>query len=139
MHKRVVYVLLATFTMMTGMFLTGCDKKEEGKRVRDIEFTVCDDSKVPKAFLQEIGKKKEQEFISTYKDGEYMYVARGYGKQSTGGYSINVADFFESENKIIFKTNLVGPGQKDLVLREATYPYIVVKMEYSQKDVVWED
>lgn len=117
-------------------FLWSCESKSEEEKISDVEFTVCDDSKVPKEFLQEISKKKNSEFLSTYSDGEFMYVAKGYGKQSTGGYSIGVTELYTTKSNIVFKTKLIGPGQKDLVLREATYPYIVVKMEYSQKDVV---
>lgn len=117
----------------------GCGGKKEEEKISDVEFTVCDDSKVPKVFLQEINKKKTEEFFATFSDGEYMYVAKGYGKQPTGGYGINVVALYNTKDKIVMDTNLIGPGQKDLVLREATYPYIVVKMEYSQKDVVWDE
>ena len=125
--------------LLTPLLVWGCEKADNNEKINDIEFTVCDDSKVPKEFLQEINKKKAEVFTATFADGEYMYVAKGYGKQPTGGYSINVTEMYVTKDKIVMDTNLIGPGQKDLVLREATYPYIVVKTEYSQKDVVCDE
>lgn len=119
--------------------LWGCSKDKQEEKISDIDFTVCDDSKVPKEFLDEINRKKTDEFLSTFTDGDYMYIAKGYGKQPTGGYGINVEALYNTESKIVIDLNLIGPGQKDLVLREATYPYIVVKIEYSQKDVVCDE
>lgn len=116
----------------------GCSKDKKDEKISDIDFTVCDDSKVPKEFLDEINRKKTDDFFATFSDGDYMYVAKGYGKQPTGGYSIVVEELYNTEKDVVLDTGLIGPGQKDLVLREATYPYIVVKMEYTQKDVVYD-
>ena len=119
--------------------IVACGSNTSDEKVDDVDFTVCDDSKVPKEFLAEINKKKEQEFTSTFSDGEFMYIAKGYGQQETGGYSISVTDLYTTKDKVVMNTKLIGPGQKDLVLRGATYPYIVVKTEYTQKDVVCDD
>ena len=134
--KKYLSILWLLFTII---FAWSCERSGEDEKTSDVDFTVCDDSKVPKEFLQEINKKKSEEFFATFSDGDYMYVAKGYGKQPTGGYGINVTELYNTKEKIVMDTNLIGPGQKDLVLREATYPYIVVKMEYSQKDVVCEE
>ncbi|MBQ3061490.1 MAG: protease complex subunit PrcB family protein [Lachnospiraceae bacterium] len=132
------YIFLSG-VLLIAIYMGACHSKTSDEKVDDVEFTVCDDSKVPKEFLGEINKKKEQTFVSTFSDGEFMFIAKGYGRQETGGYSISVTDLYYTKDKIVMKTKLVGPGQKDLVLRGATYPYIVVKMEYSQKDVVCDD
>lgn len=129
--------LLGALMLISSMVACGNDTSDE--KVDDVDFTVCDDSKVPKEFLEEINRKKEQEFTSTFSDGEFMYIAKGYGRQETGGYSISVTELYTTKNKVVMNTNLIGPGQKDLVLRGATYPYIVVKIECTQKDVVYND
>ena len=36
------------------------------------------------------------------------------------------------------KTNLIGPPKDEEIIEESTYPYVVVKIEYIEKDVVFE-
>ena len=44
-------VILLLFAM------SGCSKKDESKR-KDIDFTVCDDTRIPKELLEVINEKK---------------------------------------------------------------------------------
>ena len=72
------------------MLLSGCVRKECEEKVKDLEFTVTKEEELPEALRQQIEEKKEGDFRFTYSDNEYLYVARGYGIQETGGYSISV-------------------------------------------------
>ncbi len=60
------------------------------------------------------------------------------GKQNSGGYSVAVEELFLTDNAIYIDTNLIGPSQDDLVTQGVTYPYIVVKLEYMDKKIVFE-
>ena len=58
-----------------------------------------------------------------------MLKARGYGKQSCGGYKITVNDFCKREDGLYFDTELFGP-KSDNPDERSSYPYIVIKTEY---------
>lgn len=133
--KRIgLYILSAGCILL----LCACSvRKENTKKLRDIEFTVVDSLEVPKELQEEIDDKKEDVFKITYADEGYLYIARGYGKQDTSGYSVEVKSCYEAEESICLKTNLLGPPKGEDVVEGKTYPYVVIKTEYSDKNVTF--
>ena len=119
------------------MLLSGCMKKENQDKVRDLEFTVAKEEELPEALRQQIEEKKEGAFRFTYSDNEYLYVARGYGIQETGGYSIAVEDCYLSKNAICVKTRLQGPAEGEEVPKAPSYPAIVLKLELRDEEVLF--
>ena len=83
-------------------------------------------------------EKKEKTFEISYADNGYLYIARGYGSQDTSGYSVEVKECFEAKDGIYLKTNLLGPPKTEEIIEGKTYPYVIVKMEYSDKNVVFD-
>ena len=132
---RKIYVLLLVISMMVS--LVGCTKKLDTKKVENLDFTVVPASDVPEKLSAQITKDKEQGFKISYKDGEYMYITRGYGKQPTGGYSVKVKELYMSKNAICINTELIGPRENDMVLKAASYPYVVIKIENRDMDVIF--
>lgn len=119
--------------------LCGCSvQKNDMEKLRDIEFTVIDEHKLPVELKEYIEEEKRKPFELTYGDEGYLYIAKGYGKKDTSGYSIEVEECFETSNVILMRTNLLGPPKTEKVLKEETFPYIVLKIEYSDKSVVFE-
>lgn len=131
-------ILILVMLLPLGL-LCSCSQKEEIVRVKDLEFTVVPEHEIPEALLATINEKKAEPFKITYttKGNEYLYIAVGYGAKNTGGYSIAIDDLFLSTNAIYINTSLIGPG-KDLTTQAITYPYIVVKIEYRDKSVVFQ-
>ena len=85
-----------------------------------------------------IQEKKEKEFQLSYETGEDLYLAKGYGRQMSGGYSIQVEELGESSNGIFFVTKLLGPED----LKEAgvpSYPCIVIKTRKQEKPVTFRE
>ena len=83
-------------------------------------------------------EKKEKEFQLSYETGEDLYLAKGYGRQMSGGYSIQVEELGESSNGIFFVTKLLGPED----LKEAgvpSYPCIVIKTRKQEKPVTFRE
>lgn len=120
-------------------FLAGCGlTATSSDKVQDLEYTVVEEDEVPQELLGEIEKQKENYFKLTYKDGEYLYIASGYGAQDTGGYSIQVKELYLTSNAIYFDTELFGPQKGETVHQAVTYPYIVVKTESREEPVVFE-
>ena len=58
--------------------------------------------------------------------------------QSTGGYSISVEELYETADAVYIHTGLIGPAKGELVAEAESFPYIVVKVEYTDKRVVFE-
>lgn len=137
LHTRFFSILLLlclSFTLTTGCgFGTG-----EDTRLRDLEFTVVSEERLPQELKALIDERKTAEFKVTYSDKEYLYLCIGYGKQETGGYSIAVNDLYLTEASICINTSLLGPGPEDTTGSAPSYPYIVVKTEYLDKPVVFE-
>ena len=126
--------------------LTGCSgkTKDGNEKIKDIEFTVLGEENVPEELKQIIEEKKEKEFKVTYHDGDFLYICIGYGKQETGGYSITVNEMYLTANAIYVDTNLIGPDPENRELYHAqekdgaSYPYVVLKMQYLDKSVVFD-
>lgn len=134
--KKIVTVILC-ICLIT--LLVGCSvEKMSLKKLRDIDFTVVDEEQIPKELKDMIEEKEEEIFKTSFGDQGSLYIAVGYGKQATSGYSIEVKELYETENAIYIHTNLIGPTREEKIVERDTYPYIVVKLEYIDKNVVFQ-
>lgn len=121
------------------LMLSACSyEKADTKKVRDIEFTVIDPQDIPQELGKQIEENKTAPFRLTYGDSGYLYIARGYGTKDTSGYSVEVPECFEGTNAIYIKTNLQGPSKQEKVISRPTCPYVIIKLEYSDKNVVFQ-
>ena len=119
--------------------ISGCSvQKNDMEKIRDVEFTVMDEQKIPKELKMHIKEVKNEPFEIAYGDEGYLYIAKGYGEKEVSGYSIEVEQCFETEDLICVETNLLGPPKGEDVLEEKTYPYVVIKTEYSEKSIVFQ-
>lgn len=119
--------------------LAGCSvTKTDKDKIRDIEFTVVDVQDIPEELAAQIEEAKAEPFRLTYGDNGYLYIARGYGTKDTSGYSVEVPECYETSNAICMESNLIGPDKAEKVLKKPTYPYAVIKLEYSDKDVIFD-
>ena len=94
-------VVLFSFGMC---LFSGCGTEKEGKRGKDLDYTVVPTEECPADFLAEINKKKINPFQMTYEDGEYCYLAVGYGEQETNGFSVRVLGLYEKGDGVVFET-----------------------------------
>ena len=125
--KRSVFLLIA---VITAFLLSGCRfvRIEEEER-KPVAYTVVEKSDIPEELSRIMEEKKEKEFQMAYQKGEDLYLIKGYGRQMSGGYSIQVTDLSASVNAVFFETKLIGPTE-EVQGGEPSYPYIVVKTEY---------
>lgn len=130
---RCLTVFLLLFT------LTGCvSKPMKTEKLRDLEFTVVDKLSVPEEFQEIIEANKHKSFKLTYSDNGEMYIAEGYGARLKTGYSVEVTGLYETENAIYIHTNLLGPEKGEETKEITTFPYVVVKLQYIDKNVVFD-
>lgn len=116
-----------------------CGKKQDPmEKIKDLEYTVIAEDNIPKELLAKIEEKKENAFRLTFEDQGFLYICMGYGTQQTGGYSIAVNALYETANVVYIDTNLIGPSPEEKKNQVKSYPYVVVKMEFLDKPVVFE-
>lgn len=132
--KKGIFLFVMIF-FVQGM--AGCSiYKEDESKTKDVEYTVVDPQDVPKEMG--INANSKEPFEVTYADQGYLYASYGYGEQKSSGYSISVESCYESENTIFIKTRLKGPEKGEKISETPTCPYIVLKMEYNEKEVVFQ-
>lgn len=131
--------ILILCTVLTMVFLGGCSMlSEENVKLRDLDFTVLSDDKIPEELQTIIEEKKAQPFKLTYSDNEYLYICIGYGEQTTGGYSIAVNELYLTDSAIHVNTQLLGPDSAEKSNKTPSYPYIVIKTEFLDQTVIFD-
>ena len=135
MKKAASLLCLAVLFLMLG----GCQMiriEEENKT--PLAYTVIEDSQIPEEMQELIREKKETEFQIAYQKGTELFLAKGYGRQMSGGYSIQVEEMSESENAVFCRTRLLGPSKEDQG-GEPSCPCIVLKIKNTTKPVEFSD
>ncbi len=126
--KKRLTIFAAACVMM--LFLAGCaGESTEEDKLKDIEFTVIGEDQQPDSLKEIVAEKSAQPFQISYTLGEELYIAVGYGEQPSGGYSISVNAFYETEESLVIDTTLIGPGKAENVTNTPTRPYVVIKTE----------
>jgi len=67
-----------------------------------------------------------------------MVIAVFMGEKPTGGYEIEIKTVYEYEDRIAVNIVETEPGEEDIVTQALTYPYHIIILEKSEKDVVFE-
>lgn len=125
----ILCLLLLTF------LLEGCRMVKIKEADRDpLKYTVVEKQQLPEEAAALIEEKKEKEFQMAYQRGDEMYLIKGYGRQMSGGYSIQVTDLSVSSNATFFATKLIGPSESEKG-GEPSYPWIAVKIPYREGPV----
>lgn len=132
---RCILCLLVTASVL----LSGCTYLSDEKiKLRDLDFTVLSEEKIPEELKGIIEEKKKEPFQITYTDNVNLYICIGYGEQKTGGYSIAVEELYLTDSNIYVNTGLLGPDVADKSNKTPSYPYIVLKTEFLEQTVIFE-
>ncbi len=117
--------------------LTGCSSSENSSAKRtELSYTVEDTRSLPQELQGIIEEHKKQEMRLSYTDGADLYLIRGYGEQETGGYSIAIQECSEDEQSILLDTLLIGPQNPEEIKEEPSWPFIVLKTEKKEKEII---
>lgn len=132
---------VAAAMLLLCVVLTGCGMSKDGNiKLRDLDFTVLSEEKIPEELKTVIAEKGSEAFQLTYSDNKNLYISIGYGEQKTGGYSIAVDELYLTDDAVHVSTSLLGPditGQKSGAGKPTT-PYIVIKTELLDKTVIYD-
>lgn len=146
-EKRAIIICLASAVLLLG----ACQVIEKGEADGTaVKYTIVDEEKVPQEMKECISKMEGKPFQITYKEGDWLYIGQGYGRQKKQGYAIRVDSCAESEDAIYVKTTLLGPGsdevsengeeKENVCMREGKLskdPYVVWKMGGNEKQVIF--
>ena len=134
--KKCKYLIF--FFVLLAVMLSACSAADTGAESerKEVDFTVMDPRRLPEELAGLIEENKQNEIRMTYTDGTALYLIRGYGEQKTGGYSIEGAGCTEDAETVYFDTRLLGPSGQEKLPKEPSYPYLVVKVELRDKEVL---
>lgn len=135
---RLLLYMAALLMITVLVTLFGCGiEKTDGNRLQDLEYEIIEDE-IPKELAEKIEEKKSADFKLTYENDKYLYIVRGYGEQETGGYSIQILDLYLTQNAVVLHTNLKGPSKDEVKNAVPSYPYIVIRIEHTDKNVIFQ-
>ena len=135
---RLLFYMAALLMITVLVTLFGCGiEKTDGNRLQDLEYEIIEDE-IPKELAEKIEEKKSADFKLTYENDKYLYIVRGYGEQETGGYSIQILDLYLTQNAVVLHTNLKGPSKDEVKNAAPSYPYIVIRIEHTDKNVIFQ-
>ena len=126
--KRIFILVMAGIFILAA--LTGCKLEEtKEKKVKDLDYTVCDESKLPKELVELIHEKKKEPFKLTYRTKDYLYIVVGYGAQDRTDLNVVMTELYLTENAIFVDTDMTSVDATTLEDNMVTYPWIAVKCE----------
>lgn len=135
--KRCRYIFILT---ILGLFilsaLTGCRLEEtEETKIKDLDYTICDESKLPDALVELIHEKRKEPFKLTYRTKDYLYIVVGYGAQDRTDLNVTMTELYLTKNAIFVDTDLVAVEDTTLEDNLVSYPWIAVKCELYDVEV----
>ena len=148
MFKTGRSVFILTFALFLCLLLVGCGFKKKGDKEK-LEYTICDETKIPNELFDIIEEKKNGVFKLSYVNNDAMYIAIGYGAHNRQNLSVIVEDVYKTDNAIYVETNLytkdeiesngqATAGDAFPAGTPSMYPYIVIKCDKYDLPVVFD-
>ena len=127
-RRRVAIVCMAVIFLLGA--LTGCQFEEtEDVKIKDLDYTVCDESKLPGELVRLIDERKKEPFKLTYRTKDYLYIVVGYGAQDRTDLNVMLTQLYLTKNAIFVDTKLSSAEGSTLADNKVIYPWIAVKCE----------
>ena len=121
------------FLLCVCFFISGCITRiEKEQKQKDLEYILMEE------MTEVIGQLKKKAFHFVYSDQGKTYLAEGYGACPTTGYTIEVKELYETEHAVCLHTSLMGPATGEETKEITTFPYIVVEISETEKEVMFD-
>ena len=131
MKKQKVIVIL----LFAICFVCGCGKIMKIEESVEKDYQIVKEDEIPEKMKSKIEEMKTDSFQITYEEEGVLYIGQGYGEKMLEGYEITVDKCTESEHFLYVHTILHGPKVEGE--EEKSWPYIVIKTEGANKQVVF--
>jgi len=127
--KRIVVRLIFAAVFLASA-LVGCEFSETSEeKIKDLEYTVCDESRLPHELMNLINEKKKEPFKFTYRTNDNLYIVVGYGAQDRMDLNVVMTELYLTKNAIFVDTDLTTKETTTLDNGLVSYPWIAVKCE----------
>lgn len=131
--------ILTVFLLCACFLISGCITRiEKEQKQKDLEYILIDQEHLPEEMTKVLDQLKKKAFHFVYSDQGKTYLAEGYGACPTTGYSIQVNELYETEHTIYIHTSLMGPEVSEETKEITTFPYIVVEISGTEKEVMFD-
>lgn len=136
MKKRKIIFLVAMLGVFILAALTGCRIEEtKEKKIKDLDYTVCDESRLPAELCDIIREKKKEPFKLSYRTKDYLYIVVGYGAQDRRDLNVVLKELYLTENAIFVDTDMTSAENRTIEGNKVTYPWIAIKCELYDVEV----
>lgn len=136
MKKRKIIFLVAMLGVFILAALTGCRIEEtKEKKIKDLDYTVCDESRLPTELCDIIREKKKEPFKLSYRTKDYLYIVVGYGAQDRRDLNVVLKELYLTENAIFVDTDMTSAENRTIEGNKVTYPWIAIKCELYDVEV----
>lgn len=130
MRKKRHIILILFFLAFILSAMAGCEFSETSeKKIHDLDYTICDESRLPHELMNLINEKKKEPFKFTYRTNDYLYIVVGYGAQDRMDLNVVMTELYLTENAIFVDTDLTSKEKSVLDDGLVSYPWIAVKCE----------
>lgn len=159
MEKKSFKIIISfVFSFIIFIFLTGCFEREDVKSEEIIEEgkevmfeTIAKDFYSGQTQKENFVIENEDDFMSLWDKiypeprpdipdvdfEKYTVIAVFQGQMTTGGYEIRVNKVVEEKNNILVYIEEISPDPQDIVTQALTSPYHIIKMERTEKDIIF--
>ena len=116
--RRWTVAAVAVMLLFTGRSFGTLKEQKTG----EIEYEIVKKEEIPEKLKEEIAEAEKSEMWISYADtgneGRYLYIVRGYGRQETTGYSIEVNECYETEHTVVYIQHFSGHRRKKRRIRK---------------------
>lgn len=100
-----------------------------------MDYKIIEKNEAPEEVQEWIEKNKYEENHTIVKTNQRTYVIITRGEKRTGGYGIDISSVEEKDNVIYILVKYMDPDPEDIVIQTVTYPYIIVELEETEKEI----
>ena len=124
---RMLGLWIAIIVTFAACGASGEESGEDEAAAPDLAYEIIESSKIPQKLAEKIAQEQKEKFGFSYRNGEDLYIAFGFGERPTGGYSIQIAAVKDMGSRIIVEAHLIAPKAGEVVSQSMSYPYMVLK------------
>lgn len=132
--KQRIWIFI--FSIILCVILTGCIKKDERGQKQKVVYVVCRRSVIPVQLGKLIDEQKEGSISFYIYDRWFYLLCDRIWKTAGSGYKIKVREFSADRTHIYIDTILTGVTKEHQKYGKS-YPYIVLKSQFYEKDVIF--
>lgn len=119
-----------------GFLMNGCAAHNKEETSTEMPYEVLSEDDIPVELKMKLEETKTDSVRMAYETSDALYIAVGYGEKEQEGYEISVDSVKSSEHFVYIHTTLTGP-REEAKQKMKSYPYLVIKCQQTEKQVIF--